>query len=151
MSLCTAWTQQAVEVQHHTFLTSVLHGTEWSTTRPSRFTHGRAPSWQSELEGAGWAPVPVWMIWRGDSLLSLSGIEPPLLIPKPKLYTNCPVCITVLCYAQCNIICDKYRINFVANSALPFIIPTVTIMLTDLIQLPHQVLTTTQTKIWLRL
>lgn len=73
--------KQAVEAQHHTFLTSVLRATAWSTTRRSRATHGRAPPWRSELEGAGWGPVPLWMIWRGDILLSLSGIETPLPIP----------------------------------------------------------------------
>jgi len=31
-------TYWGVEAQHHTFLTSVLYGSEWSASRPGRFT-----------------------------------------------------------------------------------------------------------------
>jgi hypothetical protein len=32
-----------VEVQLHAFLTSVIHGREWSSARPGRFTPGKNP------------------------------------------------------------------------------------------------------------
>jgi hypothetical protein len=48
------------EYSSHSFLTSALHGGEWSASRPVRdLALGKGPSVPIG-EGAGWAPQPVW-------------------------------------------------------------------------------------------
>jgi hypothetical protein len=51
------------EVKLHSFLTYDLDGEEWLTLRPGRF---RTPV---PIEQVGWAPEPVWTLWRKEKSL----------------------------------------------------------------------------------
>ena len=77
-----------VVVQHHTLLTSALYGTEWSTTRPGRFTQLRAPLCDLNWRGLGAGPVA-----RLDDLEKRQSLDPvynrtPLPILQTELHTN---------------------------------------------------------------
>jgi hypothetical protein len=62
-----------VEVQLKAFLTSEVDVGEWPALSPGRFTsRERAPLLIGQEE-AGWAPGPVWTLWRTDTSLAPAG------------------------------------------------------------------------------
>jgi hypothetical protein len=72
-----------MEIYFNAFLTSALDGCNWSASRHGGFINGEtAPS--TNRIGACMGPKPVWTLWRKESLLPLSGIEPQFL--------GCPSC-----------------------------------------------------------
>lgn len=50
-------------LQLHPFLTSATVGGEWSV-------HGETAT-ESNLQVPGWAPEPVWTVWRKEGVLVL--------------------------------------------------------------------------------
>jgi hypothetical protein len=64
-----------VEVWLHSCLTSALDGGECSTSRPGRFfTEKNSLAIEQK---AGWAAEPVWMFWRGKTVMYavMSGVS----------------------------------------------------------------------------
>jgi hypothetical protein len=61
-----------VKVDFHIILISALDGGEWSVSRPGRFT-----TWEKAqvptAQKAGWAPEPVWTLWRNEKSLAPAG------------------------------------------------------------------------------
>ena len=57
------------EVRLHAFLSSALHGGEWSASRPGRFTPGKKTPVHIQ-EVAGVAPETVWAMWRNFQVTS---------------------------------------------------------------------------------
>jgi hypothetical protein len=58
-------TYWGVHVQDIHILTSALVGGKWSSSRPGRFTPGEGTPLCIKYE-AGWAPKPVWIMWREE-------------------------------------------------------------------------------------
>jgi len=56
----------------HAFLTLTLDESEWSASRPGRFTQGKEPP-VSIAEEAGCSPEPVWTRWRGEKIPAPAG------------------------------------------------------------------------------
>ena len=56
--ICHEGTEGELIYNFTSSLTSALAGVGWLTPRPGRFTRGNDPV--SIVQGAGWAPVPVW-------------------------------------------------------------------------------------------
>jgi hypothetical protein len=68
------------------FLTSEPDGDEWSASRPCLTTpvkESPAPTGQE----AGWAPQPVWTMWRRGKSLAPARIRNPVT-PQPSRYTD---------------------------------------------------------------
>jgi len=66
-----------VELQIYLFFTSTINGCEWSPSRSSSITPGKAPHLPSNKE-AERAPEPLWTLCRTESLLPLPKVQPPL-------------------------------------------------------------------------
>jgi hypothetical protein len=73
----------------YSFITSVLHGGQWSGSRPGRILPpGKGPQ-EPIVQEAGWSPEPVWtqtleeipFVSAGDQTQS-----PGLLVRSQKLY-----------------------------------------------------------------
>jgi hypothetical protein len=62
------------------FLTSELHGGQWSALRPSRFTPGKKPLVSIGREAA-WAPKQVWTLWNREKSLTSAGNQTPAVQP----------------------------------------------------------------------
>jgi hypothetical protein len=75
------------EVQLHSFLPSVLDGSEWSASRCSRFTPENKPP--VPIQQAGWAPGPAWTFWRKENYLVPAGNRTTI----PRLSRPSPVTI----------------------------------------------------------
>jgi hypothetical protein len=66
-------------ITYYSFITSLLDGSEWLTSRPGQFTSspsGKDPRHPFQQE-AGWAPKSVWTIWRRETFLVAVGIWIP--------------------------------------------------------------------------
>jgi hypothetical protein len=75
-----------VELYLHAFLTSALGGSEWSASRPSRFTPGKSPWYPSDRRLGG----PQNRSGGGGeekNLQPLPGLEPPIIQPVAQRYT----------------------------------------------------------------
>jgi hypothetical protein len=69
-----------------TFLASALITGEWSDSRFFRFTpEGKEPP-PSIVYEAGWGPEPVWMLWKRENLVPLTGIETQLLSRPARIF-----------------------------------------------------------------
>jgi hypothetical protein len=84
----------------HLLLTSALDGGECGPPRPCPYTAGKEPPTPSVWE-AGWAPEPIWMLWKGEVLLPLPSIGPRILDnPAHIRYTDlaipAPICSVYL-------------------------------------------------------
>jgi hypothetical protein len=69
-------TNGGVDVYIHIFLTLALERGGWLVSRPGRFTLGKEPPVPIGQE-AGWAPEPVWTLWRRENSISLAGNRTP--------------------------------------------------------------------------
>jgi hypothetical protein len=68
------------------FLTSELDG-DWSASRPDLFTPQGKHKPISTEQRAGWAPQPVWKLWRrGRIALSYRELKPGRPARSPSLY-----------------------------------------------------------------
>lgn len=66
-----------VELQLYFFLTSTINGGEWSASRSSSITPGKAPYLPSKKE-VQQVPEALSTVCRTESLLPLSKVKPPL-------------------------------------------------------------------------
>jgi hypothetical protein len=66
-----------VELQLYLLLTPTINRGEWSASRSSPITPGKAPHLPSKKE-AERAPEPLWTLCRTESFLSLPKVQPPL-------------------------------------------------------------------------
>lgn len=71
----------------HSFLTFTSGGNEWSATCCSHCTH-----WERTL-GTGWAPQPVWKLWKNRKICSTG-----------KWNADCPACCKVTVSTDCGIL-----------------------------------------------
>jgi hypothetical protein len=79
-----------MDIYIHIFLTLALVGGEWSASCPCCFALGTEHLVPIGYE-AGWAPEPVWKIWRSENILSYCDSNSESL-----------VCHSVVsCYAVC--------------------------------------------------
>jgi hypothetical protein len=58
---------------------------EWSASRPSRFNPKLPVTIGQE---AGYAPEPVWTLWRRDKYLALAGTRTRTVQPVARRYTG---------------------------------------------------------------
>ena len=66
-----------VELQFHLSLISTVNGCEWSASRSSTITPGKAPHLPSKKEAEP-APEPLWALCREESGFPLPKVQPPL-------------------------------------------------------------------------
>jgi hypothetical protein len=69
------------------FLTSALDEGEWSTSRPSRFI-SRVKNLSTHRIEAGWAPDPVWTLWKRVIFLSPLGNGTPAVQTAGRRYVD---------------------------------------------------------------
>ena len=85
---------QGVEVWLH----PLLGGSDWRVLRPGHFTFGEGRPIAIE-RGTGWASDQVSMLWRGQNVLCLSGIEQAVPVVQSVAYLlyriRCPGCVNV--------------------------------------------------------
>jgi hypothetical protein len=62
-------------------LTSLLERCEWPTSSSDRFTLVEEPLVSIKLE-AGWAPEPVWTLWKIEKPLAPAGYRNKILLPS---------------------------------------------------------------------
>ena len=73
-----------VEVKLHSFLTSVIDGGEWQSSRAGRFTSGKEPRYPLKR---GWVGIkPFWTVLEETKSLALAGFRTPDL-SAPNLVT----------------------------------------------------------------
>jgi hypothetical protein len=65
------------------FLTLALVGGEWSASLPGRFNPGKSVLVLTGYE-AGWAPEPVWTLWR-EKNLAPDGVRTPTVQSVSRL------------------------------------------------------------------
>ena len=81
-------------VQLHSFLVSAPDGSQWSTSRPGRFTpKGRTPN--STQHGTVWVPEPVRVVFIINQSLSRARIRSPYRPARslPRHYTDLGVVV----------------------------------------------------------
>jgi hypothetical protein len=107
-SLYTPWRRLGgEEYSSYSFTTSALDGGEWSASRPGRaLPPGKGPP-VPIVQGAGWAPEPVWTQRIEDKSLRLcrgSNLDYLVVQPVARHYTDWATRLTVNIMAD-----DKYE------------------------------------------
>jgi hypothetical protein len=88
MSICLIkQPQRHEEVQCRVFLNSALDGGGWSSARPGLFTQGKQLLVPIGYE-AGWAPEPVWTLWRGEKSVAPVGNQNTIPRVPARHYTD---------------------------------------------------------------
>ena len=67
---------RGVEAELHPLGNLAIYGDAWLTSHPDRFTPGTKPLARIEYE-AGWAPEPVYTLWKTDKYLAPAGSPTP--------------------------------------------------------------------------